>query len=57
MFSDHSTIKLEIINKNNTYITTVCLEIRKYTSKEHLEKITMKIRKYFELNDKENTTY
>ena len=57
MFSDHSTIKLEIINKNNNYITTVCLEIRKYTSEEHLEKITMKIRKYFELNDKENTTY
>lgn len=57
MFSDHSAVKLEIINKNNNYITTVCLEIRKYTSKEHLEEITMKIRKYFQLNAKENTTY
>lgn len=56
MFSDHSTIKLEINNNNSSVKTSSIWKLNNILiSDPCIKKKLWEIRKYFELRDNENT--
>lgn len=60
MFSDHSGMKLEINNRRKSRNVTILdyVEIKQQTLKQGIkEENTREIRKYFGMNENENTAY